>query len=93
MSQHWWVGLALCACLVFTAAHRSAPPPHPSKCFREYALLAVRNLCEGNPANQASISALQPQGSTPGMDQALAEMGLEGHVNSEGNFTIGPRPA
>lgn len=53
----------------------------------------MRNLCEGNPANQASISALQPQGSTPGMDQALAEMGLEGHVNSEGNFTIGPRPA
>lgn len=59
---------------------------------REYALLAVRNLCEDNPANQASIAALQPQGPTPGMEEALADMGLEGHVDSQGTFRVGPRP-
>ncbi|CAN0500347.1 unnamed protein product, partial [Ectocarpus sp. 8 AP-2014] len=48
--------------------------------LREYALLALRNLCEGNPANQASIASLQPQGCTPGMEEALADMGLEGNV-------------
>ncbi|CAN0329494.1 unnamed protein product [Pylaiella littoralis] len=61
--------------------------------LREHALLTVRNLCEGNPANQASIAALQPQGCTPGMDEALADMGLEGHVDGEGGFKVGPRPA
>ncbi|CAN0360376.1 unnamed protein product, partial [Ectocarpus sp. 12 AP-2014] len=60
--------------------------------LREYALLAVRNLCEGNPANQASIASLQPQGCTPGMEEALADMGLEGSVNAKGKFTVGPRP-
>ncbi|CAN0500408.1 unnamed protein product, partial [Ectocarpus sp. 8 AP-2014] len=54
--------------------------------------LALRNLCEGNPANQASIASLQPQGCTPGMEEALADMGLEGNVNAEGKFTVGPRP-
>ncbi|CAN0445051.1 unnamed protein product, partial [Laminaria digitata] len=55
---------------------------------REYALLAVRNLCEGNAANQASIAALQPQGCTPDMDEALADMGLEGHVDVQGKFRV-----
>ncbi len=53
----------------------------------------MRNLCEGNPANQASIAALQPQGCTPGMSEALADMGLEGRVDAEGNFKVGPRAA
>ena len=76
-------------------ASRPRPTPsHPvSSLVREYALLAVRNVCEGNPANQALIAALQPQGCTPGMSEALSDMGLEGHVDSEGNFKVGPRPA
>lgn len=59
---------------------------------REYALLAVRNLCEGNPANQASIAGLQPQGCTPGMEEALADMGLAGRVDSQGKFRVDPLP-
>lgn len=57
---------------------------------REYALLAVRNLCEGNPQNQALIAALEPQGCSPGMEQGLADMGLEGRLDDQGKVRLDP---
>ncbi|DAZ96299.1 TPA: hypothetical protein N0F65_008332 [Lagenidium giganteum] len=41
--------------------------------IREWALVALRNVCEGNEANQAYISALRPQG----VDTANAQVDLE----------------
>ncbi|CAM9177532.1 unnamed protein product [Scytosiphon promiscuus] len=58
--------------------------------LREYALLAVRNLCEGNIANQESIAALQPQGYAPDAEEALADMGLKGKMDQRGKFSVGP---
>lgn len=57
---------------------------------REYALLAVRNLCEGNLTNQASIAALQPQGHAPDTDDVLRNMGVEGRVDAQGRLRITP---
>ncbi len=41
---------------------------------REWALLAVRNLCEGCPENQSYIAAIEtrPQGVAPGCEELLA---------------------
>lgn len=54
---------------------------------REWALLCVRNACEGCVANQEFISSLQPQGVI--QDETLKERGISVNFNaSTGKFTI-----
>ncbi|KAI9998778.1 hypothetical protein PInf_003368 [Phytophthora infestans] len=54
--------------------------------IREWSLVALRNLCEGNEANQSYINALRPQGmdaaSTTTLDKAKmrADIGKDGNV-------------
>lgn len=84
--------VGICA-MAWLAPFLARPFCFPHLSTREYALLAVRNLCEGNPANQALIAALQPQGCAPDMDEALADMGLEGHIDAQEKFRLAPRPS
>lgn len=46
--------------------------------LREWALLCVRHLCEGNEANQAAIAAMRPQAAV--QTQGLREMGVEARL-------------
>lgn len=50
--------------------------------LREWALLAVRHLCEGNEANQRAITALRPQGTV--QTEGLRAMGVEARLVGEG---------
>jgi Spinocerebellar ataxia type 10 protein domain len=54
---------------------------------REWALMCVRNACEGCPANQEFISSLQPQGVI--QDETLRERGISVNFDaSTGKFTV-----
>ena len=55
---------------------------------REWALLCIRNACEGNAASQAFVESLQPQ-STEIRDERMAAAGLRVELNpSSGTFKI-----
>lgn len=54
---------------------------------REWALMAIRNACEGHSPTQEFISGLQPQGVIE--DEMMRRMGLSVEVDpSSGRFKI-----
>ncbi|CAM9224225.1 unnamed protein product, partial [Discosporangium mesarthrocarpum] len=59
--------------------------------MREWALLAIRNLCEGNPANQSIIAPLQPQAPSASFYDNLGKMGLVGDLDKYGKLHVRPR--
>lgn len=58
--------------------------------LREWALLCVRHLCEGNEENQRAIAALRPQAAV--QTEGLRAMGVEATLAREGGKG-GPRVA
>ncbi|ETV91137.1 hypothetical protein H310_14149 [Aphanomyces invadans] len=57
--------------------------------LREWALVALRHVCEGNEPNQAYIRALSPQEVVPRVD--LAKMGVHAVLN-DNKMTLQPLP-
>jgi len=55
----------------------TAPPP----VIREWAIVALRNLCENNPKAQEVVAALTPQGTAaiPELERAGAQIELDEH--------------
>lgn len=58
--------------------------------LREWALLALRNLCEGNDANQAAIDALQPL--SVAQNPELEKLGLRVEMDGSGKCRVRPVP-
>ena len=54
----------------------------------QWAIFAVRNLCEENPANQRLIAGLKAQGACPPDASALREAGGVVGVGPDGRITI-----
>ena len=57
----------------------------------QWAVFAVRNLCEDNPANQQLIAGLQAQGGCPVTMETLKGAGGEVEVGEDGKVRIKPR--
>lgn len=57
---------------------------HPYR--REFAILALRNVTEGNTANQELIRSMRMQGTV--QSQELEEIGLEMKVSEEGKVSV-----
>ena len=58
--------------------------------LREWALLALRNLCDGNDANQAAIDALQPL--SVAQNPELEALGLRVEMDGSGTCRVRPVP-
>ena len=54
----------------------------------QWSVLAIRNLCEGNPANQHLISSLRAQGVCPLDEEALRTCGGEVELGDNGRVRI-----
>lgn len=52
---------------------------------REWALLCVRNACEGSRKNQSYVQSLQPQGDAIIQDEAMREAGISVAFDSASN--------
>ncbi|KAJ3091297.1 Ataxin-10 [Quaeritorhiza haematococci] len=50
--------------------------------MREYAIFAIRNLCDGNPENKRIISSLEAKGFAPATKRVLEEMGVEAELRA-----------
>ncbi|RQM16112.1 hypothetical protein DD237_005030 [Peronospora effusa] len=55
---------------------------------REWSLVALRNLCEGNEANQSFINALRPQGMDAASDTALEKAKVRVHIEEDGKVKL-----
>ncbi|KAI8825777.1 spinocerebellar ataxia type 10 protein domain-containing protein [Fimicolochytrium jonesii] len=59
--------------------------------IKEQSILALRNLLDGNPANQALVASLRPQGIEPSSQRILAEANLSARVDdATGKVRVGP---
>ena len=56
--------------------------------IREWSLVALRNLCEGNAANQSYINALRPQGMDAASDTALEKAKVRAHIKEDGKIKL-----
>ncbi|RLN91620.1 hypothetical protein BBJ28_00010785 [Nothophytophthora sp. Chile5] len=56
--------------------------------IREWSLVALRNLCEGNEANQSYISALRPQGMDSASSVALEKAQMHAEVDDDGKIKL-----
>ncbi|RLN90900.1 hypothetical protein BBJ28_00000325 [Nothophytophthora sp. Chile5] len=56
--------------------------------IREWSLVALRNLCEGNEANQSYISALRPQGMDAASSVALEKAQMHAEVDDDGKIKL-----
>lgn len=54
------------------------------------AVWAIRNMCEGNPANQAFIAELEQQGVAE--SRALLEFGVEVEIGDDGKIKVKQAP-
>lgn len=61
--------------------------------IREWSLVALRNLCEGNEANQAYITALRPQGmdSEAASTEMLERARVEAEIGEDGKVKLKPK--
>lgn len=55
----------------------------------QWAILAIRNLCEENPANQQLIAKMETKGVAEAA--SLMEFGCEVQVGSDGKLKIKPK--
>ncbi|KAI9921274.1 hypothetical protein PsorP6_000693 [Peronosclerospora sorghi] len=56
--------------------------------IREWCLVALRNLCEGNEANQVCINALRPQGIDAMTSAALEKVNVRARIEENGKVTL-----
>ncbi|OWZ03644.1 hypothetical protein PHMEG_00024587 [Phytophthora megakarya] len=56
--------------------------------IREWSLVALRNLCEGNEANQAYITALRPQGMDASSSAALDKTKMRADIGEDGKVRL-----
>ncbi|EGZ25675.1 hypothetical protein PHYSODRAFT_485491, partial [Phytophthora sojae] len=56
--------------------------------IREWSLVTLRNLCEGNEANQSYINALRPQGMDAASNAALEKTKMRADINEDGKVTL-----
>ncbi|KAG2779947.1 hypothetical protein Pcac1_g9758 [Phytophthora cactorum] len=59
--------------------------------IREWSLVALRNLCEGNEANQSYINALRPQGMDAASTAALEKAKMRADIGGDGNVKLTKR--
>lgn len=61
--------------------------------IREWSLVALRNLCEGNEANQAYITTLRPQGmdSEAASTEMLERARVEAAIGEDGKVKLKPK--
>ncbi|KAG3041220.1 hypothetical protein PC128_g26343 [Phytophthora cactorum] len=59
--------------------------------IREWSLVALRNLCEGNEANQSYINALRPQGMDAASNAALEKAKMRADIGGDGNVKLTKR--
>ncbi|CAI5740853.1 unnamed protein product [Peronospora destructor] len=55
---------------------------------REWSLVALRNLCEGNEANQSYINELRPQGMDAASDISLEKAKVRAHIEEDGKIKL-----
>ncbi|TMW66191.1 hypothetical protein Poli38472_003956 [Pythium oligandrum] len=63
----------------------------PNPLLREWSLVALRNLCEGNEANQAYITALRPQG-LDSSNVNLSNVNVEASLSDDGKVRVTQKP-
>ncbi|KAG6578112.1 uncharacterized protein IUM83_10480 [Phytophthora cinnamomi] len=56
--------------------------------IREWSLVALRNLCEGNEANQSYINALRPQGMDAASNAALEKANVRADISEDGKVKL-----
>ncbi|GMF29060.1 unnamed protein product [Phytophthora fragariaefolia] len=56
--------------------------------IREWSLVALRNLCEGNEANQEYINALRPQGMDAASNAALEKAKMRADIGEDGKVKL-----
>ncbi|KAE9037279.1 hypothetical protein PR003_g5795 [Phytophthora rubi] len=56
--------------------------------IREWSLVALRNLCEGNEANQSYINALRPQGMDTASSAALEKANMRADIGEDGKVKL-----
>lgn len=56
--------------------------------IREWSLVALRNVCEGNAANQAYINELRPQGMDSASETALRNSGVSAEIGEDGKVEL-----
>ncbi|GMF14107.1 unnamed protein product [Phytophthora lilii] len=56
--------------------------------IREWSLVALRNLCEGNEANQSYINALRPQGMDSASSAALEKAKMRADIGEDGKVKL-----
>ncbi|ETP34789.1 hypothetical protein F442_16931 [Phytophthora nicotianae P10297] len=56
--------------------------------IREWSLVALRNLCEGNEANQSYINALRPQGMDAASNAALDKAKMQADIGVDGKVKL-----
>ncbi|KNC97859.1 uncharacterized protein SPPG_06855 [Spizellomyces punctatus DAOM BR117] len=59
--------------------------------IKEHAILAIRNLCDGNTENQDLVASLTPQGIAPESEQMLDEAGIQAKVDDSGRVRVGKK--
>ncbi|KAJ3024047.1 hypothetical protein HKX48_007978 [Thoreauomyces humboldtii] len=61
--------------------------------IKEQSVLALRNLLDCNPANQALVASLEPQSIDPSSRTLLGDMGASAQVTADGRVSVGPSQA
>ncbi|KAL4138407.1 hypothetical protein PRIC2_001913 [Phytophthora ramorum] len=56
--------------------------------IREWSLVALRNLCEGNEANQSYINGLRPQGMDAASNAALEKAKMRADIGEDGKVKL-----
>ncbi|KAJ3074206.1 hypothetical protein HDU98_011863 [Podochytrium sp. JEL0797] len=58
--------------------------------IKEWAVFAIRNLCEGNMENQLLIESMEAQGLPEGQNEGLAAHGVRAGLSADGRVRITP---